>query len=271
VGFGKPVPGAALDREHPLAPDLICCPILGNEGGRLSNLVPGRPHGTRTGSPVTTGTSLGYGVRSTSGALYSFGPANEIINLTSITVALGMEKIDGTNRNTTAFGLNDGDLATRCGTHCPWSDGTVYWDFGGASEPVSRVSVAGLNFGRMRRMVFTKGSRGMEIWQDGRLAASNAANTARTSSTATFNALSGTHDADEGNVAYFYVYAKQLPKDAVAWLSAEPFAMLAAQPWRRWFDMGAAPAGGLIRPIDMVGGMGIGIPMGGGGPIGAAA
>lgn len=69
--------------------------------------------------------------------------------------------------------------ASRAGAHVPYTDGTVYFDFGGVTSGTTRLSVAGLTFSNNDVFVFTTGSRGMEIWQNGVLRASNASNPTR--------------------------------------------------------------------------------------------
>lgn len=82
------------------------------------------------------------------------------------TIALHYRKI-GAAAATAGFGLDASSSALiRAGTHFPFSDGTLYWDFGGNSAGSSRLTAAGLTFGD-DFWVFTAGVRGMEIWQNG--------------------------------------------------------------------------------------------------------
>lgn len=78
------------------------------------------------------------------------------------------------------FGVSSGTGSDRMSGHVPYTDGTVYWDFGGSTAGATRVSVAGLTITQNDVWAFTTGPRGMEIWQNGRLRASNSANPTRT-------------------------------------------------------------------------------------------
>lgn len=53
----------------------------------------------------------------------------------------------------------------------PYSDGVVYFDFGGTSSP-NRISIAGLTFHNDDIIVMSAGLRGSEIWFNGALVAS---------------------------------------------------------------------------------------------------
>lgn len=66
------------------------------------------------------------------------------------------------------------------GAHMPYTDGTVYFDFGGFSEGSTRLSVGGLTIKKHDVWAFTVGRRGMEIWQNGIRRASNGGTPTRT-------------------------------------------------------------------------------------------
>ena len=76
--------------------------------------------------------------------LNSYGATNSSwLPAANVTICLIRRKVDTTNRQAATFGF-DAD-AYQCGTYLPWSDGTVYFDFGGQSG-AHRISVAGLSF-----------------------------------------------------------------------------------------------------------------------------
>jgi len=85
------------------------------------------------------------------------------------TVCIIRRKIDTTLRASTLFGVEDGGLAdsSRCGAHVPYSDGNVYWDYGGNGAP-NRLVVGGLSFTtNVEKWIFTAGPQGSNIWRDG--------------------------------------------------------------------------------------------------------
>lgn len=84
---------------------------------------------------------------------------------TEFTAIVRFRKTDTTNRTRSLFGIADG--TNRINVHAPWSDGTTYFDYGGASSGTTRVTAAGLNFQQPTTLLFSAGPRGMSIWQDG--------------------------------------------------------------------------------------------------------
>lgn len=98
------------------------------------------------------------------------------------TISVCYEKLDATFRNGAAFGVDIVLKANtfRCQTSIPFTDGVTYFDYGGVTNGTTRVQAAGLTFGA-DHWVFSTGPRGMEIWQNGQLRASNGANPTRDS------------------------------------------------------------------------------------------
>jgi hypothetical protein len=140
-----------------------------------------------------------------------------------VTIVLGSRKTDGTNRDSGAFGVDTATAAEYCAVKLPAADGTVYWDYGGVTAGTTRLTAAGLSFGD-DTFGFTVGPRGMEIWQNGVLRASNAANPTRTATSAAFKL--GLYDSALGGdlAAYncIYVFAVQLSQDDLALLTSDP-------------------------------------------------
>ena len=105
-------------------------------------------------------------------------PTQDLVALNSGTYIVRYRKLDAVNRDSGIFGNTSSAVQERCGVHGPYSDGTVYWDFGGVTEGATRLSVAGQTFG-LSTWAFTTGIRGMEIWKDGNIIASNTSNPSR--------------------------------------------------------------------------------------------
>jgi hypothetical protein len=151
-----------------------------------------------------------------------------------VTVLLGMKKQDTTNRASTAFGVTDSiDNGDRCGAHCPYSDGTVYWDFGSVAS--GRLTAAGLTVSGDNVWAFTSGRRGQEIWQNGQLKASSANDNGRVAGvTPGFNlgfgnGLTGSC-SDLADFNFIYVFWTQLPAAMIQELSLLPFTVF--EPYR---------------------------------------
>ena len=169
----------------------------------------------------------------------------------SVTVILGYEKHDSTNRQSTAFGIAEaGNTARRLAVYLPWTDGVVYWDFGGFSSGTTRLTASGLTTTGYNAWAFTVGTRGMEIWQarNGYSAlrvANNGATPTRTSQVgAAFGLGSGFQgggvDSDLANYHWLYVSRDQLPGGLIAEIMVNPYGTLleSTEVRPKFFDIG---------------------------------
>ena len=149
--------------------------------------------------------------------------STQLLPTGNVTIILGSRKTDATNRDSGAFGVDTATAAEYCAVKLPAADGTVYWDYGGVTAGTTRLTAASLTFGD-DAWGFTVGPRGMEIWQNGILRASNAANPTRTATSAAFKL--GLYDSALGGdlAAYncVYVFAGQLSQDDIALLTSDP-------------------------------------------------
>lgn len=245
-GHTKPPAGAALNLAHPLAPTVLCCPLNEGAGTFARDLSPNGVRlasqglGQLTGGAAFIGGKRGNVIAHTDTAhRVNFGESS-FMPTGPCTVILGLKKRDATLRASGAFGV--GTTGSRLGAHVPYSDGIVYWQYGGDIGGLSMVTASGLTFGD-DIWAFTTGARGMEIWQNGILRASNTANPTRAATTETF-ALGQNTQLDASDLVdyyLFYMYAKQLSPEAVQWVTAEPFAPLMTTTARKFFVPAAPP------------------------------
>ncbi len=244
-GNSQPPAGVALDRGHPWAQHLQHLWPFNDggagAGGTTQDVAAGAVGQFKSGAVWRRG---GHGT----GAYCEIGTNNQVLLGTTdglqlpthdCTILLGQTKLDpATLAPSFSFAVDDGGDATlRLNAQLPWSDGVTSFDFGGASEGTTRLSVSGLTYGD-DFWAFTAGPRGMEIWQNSILRASNAGNPTRGTTSAPFAlgaAIGKAVTADRVLAWYFAVFAKQLPKGTLAGLSALPFAMFAPPVWRRYF------------------------------------
>jgi hypothetical protein len=170
---------------------------------------------------------------------------SDFVPTTAVSILMLYEKADSTNRNCLAgsidYGL--GSNTNSCNHHVPFSDGVVYFDWGGNTNGVTRVQVGGLTFGA-DRWVLTVGSRGMEIWQNGIKQASNGATPTRNKD-ATMSFKLGASVSGSGtlcDIAHWNVYAmwdRQLSTAEILQVSADPYILWdIASP----FDLTMSPA-----------------------------
>lgn len=246
-GTTKPPAGLPLDWQQPLSRGLLLY-ATANEGGgpRIANLA--RPGHSGTLSGTTWGmTRSGPAVAHTATSdAVSFG-TDDWTPTGDCTVVLGLRKRDATNRASGAFGASPcPSTASRIGAHLPYSDGTVYFDYGGSSEGTTRLSVGGLTFGH-DLWCFTVGPRGMEIWQNGVRRAANAATPTRVRAGNPW--YLNNHDNAGGDLADDWLvamYDRQLTESECATYPARPYSPVWC-PRRFW--MVAPPAGGATLTI----------------------
>ena len=148
------------------------------------------------------------------------------------------------------FGAQAAASAERFGAHIPFTDGTVYFDFGGSTTGTNRVIAAGLTFSQADTWVFSTGPAGMQIWQNGILRASNTANPSRTNAGGGNFGLrgnsSGGTSGDSGQWALFGYAPVQWSKDQNAAISANPWQLFAPLPRRIW-----APSAVVGTPVGI--------------------
>lgn len=225
----SPGPNARIDWSHPRAAGLVMCFIPSistrldlcgipwtDDGG---NTFGAGPNGREIQqlSPVTDG---GFSTTKLDTLPASVG-----------SVALGYRKLDSTARISSGFGIKSTDDTNRLGAHFPYSDGTAYFDYGGAGG-ANRVSVGGLTYTGEQHWCLQSTTAALEIYQNGRRVAVGSGPATRTVAGATslrlFGGNNGTTaiDTDVAAMSYFYVYNRELSAHGVAELYADPFCFL---------------------------------------------
>jgi len=241
----KPPPGVDLDRTHPLCPD-HAWPFLSPQG-TAQPLTKGAPllaPSTRGdiyagSSTIVRGRKYGLSVRhaGTSDTMRLTADlaaeVDKVVpNSGGHTVLLAYRKLDTTLRNCSVFGNNTSTGNEWYGVHgLPWQDGSVVWRFGQQTEGVGQLSITaaaltalGVTFGD-DIWAFTSGPRGMEIYWNGRLLASNTGNSTRTSAAAKpllFPSFAPIN-SDLADIGLFMTWRRQLPEAAVRALSINPW------------------------------------------------
>jgi len=268
----KPPPNARVDLTHPLGRNCqaVCLfndsiGTMHNPGG-ISNTFIDTPavqyyqtQGNRI--PLTFGTTAPTWVTNTHGkALYcgstfsgmDIGFIDGMFSydldfpefLVGATVTRGQtvlvirRKVDTTARASSLFGVEDSGgaipVTARCGAHVPYSDGTVYWDYGNNTGD-NRLSAAGLTFTtNVEKWIFTAGPRGSTIWRDGIKVASQSVPLTRivTDQFSNFggpvinggNGLSTSGGGDLKEFNFIMYIASQWSDDLCQWWFGEPYA-----------------------------------------------
>jgi len=164
------------------------------------------------------------------------------------TVMIGWQKRDATARYPIAFNSNGSagsEIAaliryTSIGTRFYFGgqpgEGTytLTWASHATDYPVQDEEV----------LTFSTGARGMQIWRNGKLEASNSADPVRASNTSTaeFRLGHGTdNESERANIDFFYLWARQLTTTEIVYASKFPFDMFNPPP--NWLSMAAVAAG----------------------------
>lgn len=163
-------------------------------------------------------------------------------------------KTDSTLRASTLFGFDLVVDAARCGTHCPYSDGNIYFDFGGTGGS-NRLIISGQSWGTtVDYLAFTSGKRGTEVWRNGARIGNQTTPVTRTNSASgqfqinRSNGL-GAGSGDLQEIYFLATFKEEWSADMLNWWFAEPYAMVAPQsPRLSYFLPGTAAVSG-ARPV----------------------
>jgi hypothetical protein len=262
-GAFKPPAGAYINADHQFAQKLLfCIPFLGQSYGDFNTTSYPIIFGSTPRQDIQVGTPAGFAYSSNrEGVCAAF--TNTSTNLlllganpipaARVTICLIRRKHDTTARTGTVYCVETFAQFERCQVHLPFSDGNVYWDFGGFSGGTTRLSVGGLSFSTTipDRFVLTAGPSGMKIFQNGVKVASHAtANPGRTVGTNRFGLGAGGGNGDLHDYNYFAAYDDEWSDEMCRWWSMEPYAHL-YRPLSRFmadFDSGGGGGGASTFP-----------------------
>lgn len=137
--------------------------------------------------------------------------------------------------------------ANRAGGHAPFSDGTVYWDFGGQAG-ANRITWTGYTAGtEVEYWVFVAGARGSAIYYQGLLRSSQGTGITRTAENKTvgINLGNGNVVSNPNNIISFAIFNAEWTPGQVREWTANPVCYLANYAQPRW-GKAAAAAGGFF-------------------------
>lgn len=172
-------PDLQLDRQHRYTQNMVVCvPFFEGEGDPYDyarNRVL-----TKNGTPVWGAAQGTLGARTRAvGDFWDCGTEGVDLDIPTrqATILLIRQKTDVTTRNAFNCGIGNptDTITTRCSVSTPFSSTGVLFDFGGATNNVSRVLWAGYRPTTDTEVfAFTAGPTGMRIYFNGRLMASHA-------------------------------------------------------------------------------------------------
>ncbi len=241
----KPPFGSRINTNHPFAQGLQLVIPFTDVGSPTPTIVTG----TGTALPTTTSYPGAVGTWTTN-------PAGTCVHLSTGKMNLGGSGLwmptsavtfAFVRRKTTAV-LDTLFLATaatgtsRSDLYLPFSDGVVYWDWGGQGAP-ERLSIAGLAFSTSQpdRWVFTAGPKGSSIWQNGFKVASQ---TTAVTRVAAADVLGLGYSGEAQDLNWFQSSSVQWDDTLCEWWSAEPYAALYVPTLRRYVFLGLGGGGG---------------------------
>ena len=199
-------------------------------GGVPQNLVPGKPTITETANTVWGPGRVGVQkeITSTARRFWALGTTLDMCSLTAGSILIVRRKVDTTNRASSLFGI---DHADRLHSHCPFSDGNVYWDWAGASGD-DRVTWSDyVTTDDVEVWGFTAGPLGHAIYYNGVVQVSNAVAATARSDTIDFHIGDGAAETDLQEFYFAAVFDVEVTAAQVAQWSADYFG-----PVRRFDD-----------------------------------
>jgi hypothetical protein len=234
--------GAQVNHSHALASGFIFL-VLFNEGAGVPFALGLRRACTIVGAPTWISTIEGSAGKSGATTAWyripflvrEFVPSN-VVGGNQVTVCIIRRKTDTTARASSLFGLDSSVQTQRCGAHVPYSDGNVYWDFGGSSSPNRLTWTGYTRTTNIEKWVFVAGSQGSSIWLDGALKASQSTSIGRGTTSLDFAIGMGnglTNAADLQEYYYCAMFDAQWGADNVAAWTANPYAILQSPAYLR--------------------------------------
>lgn len=243
----KPLPGTGFNYEHPLFPLKTASTGAPNaSGGAILPLLEGsgKPrlyvaawNGTTVDSITErtctlTGGTWGYGTSQWGGPAVNMTAASNDLNLGINTDFVLLDRttivIGYRPRSTTAgkiFAKAGGTTSQVVMADMNPSTKVVNFYFGGTTVGTDTIQVTTPYPIGDDVWVFSTGQRGMEIWQNGSLIASQTNHATRSGNTNDF-VLGNTAFWGGGvpaDIAFLYVYVDQIPQDDIRQISIDPF------------------------------------------------
>ena len=115
------------------------------------------------------------------GVIATLGAANDWLPIgPQVTVLLGGSVRSGTD---SPVFTTDSASTNAANVYLPYSDGNLYWRWGGEVAGSSSLSVGGLSFSEADMWALTAGPRGMEVWKNGTRVAYQSGSASRTADT----------------------------------------------------------------------------------------
>lgn len=147
---------------------------------------------------------------------YTLANSSSFQSTTAETILVIRRCTDTTLRASCMFAVNTSSDAARSSSNCPWSDGKIYFDFGGASGN-NRLVYTGYSkqTTNLEAWAFRAGASGMRIWKDGSQLATSATAVTRSADNGVTNVNAAFLTAGDLAEFYFICWVPSEVSDAV--------------------------------------------------------
>lgn len=206
--------------------------------------------GTITGGVGELGRNISIDTATLDGGVVIASDADDIITSTSsCTILLIRRSKDTVARESMLFGYAV-SAADRVLTHAPWSDGNLYWDFGGTGAS-QRISVAFAKSTTPDYLAFVAGpTKGREVWRNGIKIVGDATKTgARVATAANFRIGAVGTNSDLEEFYYFHVLNRELSDIELKSWYEKPWQIFAPQASRFLFSSVATATAALTGTV----------------------
>lgn len=219
----RALPGHWMTPRHAFIP---------NQGGQLTDIVRnvvatlGGTQGATVWSPSMcrgyAGTAREHSATTDFDVL---GLDTVLLPTTECTIVCGLQRVGSGATNASCWAVESTTVGQFCQAYIPFTDGVVYWDFGGETNGSTRVQIGGLTMGD-DIWVMTVGPREMATYQNGIVRVSSAINPTRSQGTTSFQlgrAKAGSITSDLTKYRFLFIYHRQLRVDEILYITTSPF------------------------------------------------
>jgi len=223
-----------LNRGHPLAAGITCAWVpTGRYTGSLvgtNTVVESLPGNPIFGGFAFTPKGFGRQFGQNQGPTITIGSTAQLFSSTAATILI-IRRVWPGSGSSVPLGFNTATVAQTVHCWLPFSDNTVYWDFGGqsGSNRITYTPSPAIDTTVADTWVFSAGSNGSSIWQNGIQRASQGSSISATlSSSNLYGLITNTKDTITGVIVanLCYTWNRQLSPSEIAAISNDPWQIL---------------------------------------------
>ena len=230
IDWGNPLTGKLTEVLNPSSPGSVTS-IRGVTPSVIGNVLPA-VGGVGAGVLLPTTYDSGLVIASSSDDLFA--------SKSEVTIFVVRRPIDITKRASTLFGYSSSNIS-RVICHAPWTDGNIYFDYGGTDAAQRILSSNYTKKTSTEYLVFVAGGgKGREIWRDGVKLAGDVTKTGvRTLDSAQFKigAANNSFSSDLEEIYLFGVASRAWSDSEIKDWSSNPWQLFRPQKRTLYFDV----------------------------------